>query len=231
MRAAPARRLLATALCVALGVALSPSRLVAAGGEADEAGRHPIPAGDYVLDKSHSTLVFRVSHLGFSWYTASFDDFDVALAYDPARPQEADLRVEVEVRSLQLPSPPAGFRDTLLGPAWFDADAHPRMSFRSTSIEPGADGALSVTGELALKGETRPVTLEVSFNGGYAGIADLDPQARAGFSARGTIRRSDFGMALGVPPEGSTFGVGDAVELVIETELTGPPLEAGADPR
>ena len=224
MSANPILRLAAAALCAAL---VLPPLLVAD----EEASRHPVPAGDYVLDKSHSTLVFRVSHLGFSWYTASFADFDVDLAYDPAHPRQADLRVEVDVRSLQLPSPPPGFRDTLLGPVWFDAEAHPRMTFRSTSIEAGEDGALSVTGDLALKGKTRPVTLAVMFNGGYRGMADLDPQARAGFSARGTVRRSDFGMALGVPPEGSSFGVGDAVELVIETELTGPPLEGDAEAR
>ena len=221
MPVAPARHIAAAALCAAL---VLPRFLVAD----EEASRHPVPAGDYVLDKSHSTLVFRVSHLGFSWYTASFGDFDVALAYDPAGPREADLSVEVDVRSLQLPSPPPGFRDTLLGPDWFDAGAHPRMTFRSTSIEPGADGALAVTGDLSLRGETRPVTLEVTFNGGYRGMAELDPRARAGFSARGTLRRSEFGMALGVPPEGSSFGVGDAVELVIETELVGPPLERSA---
>ena len=50
----------------------------------------------------------------------------------------------------------------------------------------------------------------------------LDPNARIGFSARGVFNRSDFGMWYGVPPEGSTMGVGDEVEVIIETEFTGP---------
>ena len=69
----------------------------------------------------------------------------------------------------------------------------------------------------------RPVTLEGVFNGGYAGHA-LEPQARIGFSARGTLKRSEFGMVEGVPPPGTKMGVSDAVEILIEAEFNGPKL-------
>jgi polyisoprenoid-binding protein YceI len=73
-----------------------------------------------------------------------------------------------------------------------------------------------------LHGVTRPVTLTVTFNGGYAGHP-LDPSgARIGFSARGSLMRSAFGIAEGIPPLGSDFGVDDAVQILIEAEFTRP---------
>ena len=69
-----------------------------------------------------------------------------------------------------------------------------------------------------------PVTLDVTFNGGYAGMAGLDPNARVGFSAQGSLKRSDFGILTGIPPAGSTMGVGDAVTFTIETEFSGPAM-------
>ena len=228
----PARRLPpAAALGAALAVPLAVPLLVPpATAVADTAAPAAVPAGTYVLDPSHSTLVFRVSHLGFSFYTASFDDFDATLRFDPGRPEESALDVRVDVASLRLPTPPAGFREELLGPAWLDAGAHPEMSFVTTSVEPREDGSLRADGELTLRGETRPVALDVTFNGGYAGLPGLDPRARAGFSARGTLRRSDFGIDVGVPAPGSDFGVGDTIELLVEAEFSGPPLADPPDP-
>jgi polyisoprenoid-binding protein YceI len=75
-----------------------------------------------------------------------------------------------------------------------------------------------------MRGVTRPMTLEARFNGGYAG-QQLDPNARIGFSARGTLKRSEFGISFGIPEPGSIMGVSDAVEVIVETEFTGPPWE------
>jgi polyisoprenoid-binding protein YceI len=96
------------------------------------------------------------------------------------------------------------------------------MTFRSTKIElTGADTA-RITGDLTLRGATHPVTLEAKFNGGYAGHP-YDPNARIGFSARGSLKRTMFGVSEGVPPPGSKMGVGDDVTIEIETEFNGPP--------
>ncbi|MBB5187872.1 polyisoprenoid-binding protein YceI [Zhongshania antarctica] len=67
---------------------------------------------------------------------------------------------------------------------------------------------------------------EATFNGGYAGHP-LDPHGRIGFSARGMFKRSDFGISIGIPAPGSTMGVGDDLEVIIEAEFTGPPLRQG----
>ena len=181
------------------------------------------PAGEYRLDRSHADLSFRVNHIGFSMYTARFSDFDATLHFDPANPASMRLQATVNVGSLALPAPPQGFAAEMLGPQWFDAVRFPTMTFRSTTIELTGANTARITGDLTLHGVTAPVALDVTFNGGYAGHP-MDPNGRIGFSARGSLLRSAFGMGYGVPPPGSSMGVGDEVEIVIETEFTGPPM-------
>ena len=89
---------------------------------------------------------------------------------------------------------------------------------------PTGERTFRIEGDLTLRGVTRPVTLEARYNGGYAGHP-MDPQARIGFSATGQLRRSEFGISYGIPAPGTTMGVGDAVELRIECEFSGPPLK------
>jgi polyisoprenoid-binding protein YceI len=206
---------------------------IAAAGEARsepiEAMKVDLPAGSYTLDKAHSTLIFRVNHIGFSYYTVEFKTFDAKLELDPANPEAASLSAIIDPRSLDLPAPPKGFLDKLLGAKWLDAAKFPAITFRSTKIELIAPNQARIEGKLALHGVRRLVTLEATFNGGYRGHP-LDPQARIGFSATGSLKRSDFGIAEGIPPPGTTMGVGDSVEFLIETEFNGPPLEAAAQP-
>ncbi len=187
------------------------------------------PAGEYRLDRSHADLMFRVNHIGFSMYTGRFSDFDATLHFDPASPETMRVEASVNVGSLSLPAPPEGFVGEMLGPQWFDAAQFPTITFRSTAVELTSTNTARVSGDLTLHGVTKPVALDVTFNGGYAGHP-MDPNGRIGFSARGSLRRSEFGMGYGVPPEGSTMGVGDDVEIVIETEFTGPPLAAAPNP-
>ncbi|MGE3302055.1 MAG: YceI family protein [Hyphomonadaceae bacterium] len=181
------------------------------------------PAGAYTLDKAHASLIFRVNHLGFSEYTARFTKFGVNLQFDPANPAAMRVEAKIDPRSLALENPPPGFLDQLRGPNWLDTAKHPEMTFRSTAVELVAPNAARVTGDFTLRGVTKPVVLDVTFNGGYAGHP-MDPHARIGFSAKGVFKRSDFGMAYGVPAPGSTMGVGDDVNVAIEAEMNGPPL-------
>jgi polyisoprenoid-binding protein YceI len=81
-----------------------------------------------------------------------------------------------------------------------------------------------MTTHAKLRGVTRPLMLTAIFNGGYAGMPNMDPHARVGFSAHGSFKRSDFGMAFGVPAAGTTMGVGDLIDFSIEAEFTGPAL-------
>ena len=183
----------------------------------------PLPAGRYALDAAHTSLHARVSHLGFSNYTIRFAEVDGTLDLDPASPAGASLVATVDPRSIttHYPFDDLDFDAYLAGPEWLDADAHPAITFRSTAVEPMGERTARVIGELTLKGVIRPVTLEASFNGGYAGHV-LDPNARIGFAATGSFSRSAFGISFGLPLEGSTIGVGDRVEIVIESEFLQP---------
>lgn len=184
-----------------------------------------VPAGAYTLDKTHATLVFRVNHLGFSNYTAAFGDFDAKLNFDPANPGASTIEATIDPRSLTLPQPPAGFLDELTGPQWLNAQQYPAITFKSTKVDvTGADTA-KITGDFTLHGVTKPVVLEAKFNGGYLGHP-MDPHARIGFSATGKFKRSDFGVAYGVPAPGTTMGVSDEVDVAIEAEFSGPALAA-----
>ncbi len=180
------------------------------------------PAGVYKLDKTHASLIFRVNHIGFSNYTANFSKFDAELQFDPANPEKSSVTATIDPRSLVLNDPPAGFLDELLNPKWLDAAGHPQMIFRSTKVELTGANTARITGDFTMKGVTLPVTLDAAFNGGYAGHA-YEPQARIGFSAKGSLLRASFGVKEGVPPPGSTMGVSDNVDFVIEAEFSGPP--------
>jgi len=194
--------------------AAAPAPIVPAGTEA--------PAGTYKLDKAHASLDFRVSHIGFSNYTARFANWDAELQLDPKNPSASSVTATVDPASLMLPAPPKGFLDELLNEKWLGAKQFPQMTFKSTKVELTGPNTAKITGDLTLKGVTQPVTLDATFNGGYAGHP-YDPNARIGFSAKGALTRADFGVKEGVPPPGSTMGVSDNVDIIIEAEFNGPP--------
>jgi polyisoprenoid-binding protein YceI len=184
----------------------------------------PIPKGSYSLDKAHASLTFRVSHLGFSTFIGRFTRYEAKLDFDPAKLAASSVTVSIEPRSISTDNAPDGFLDSLAtGKDWLDAARFPELKFVSRRVE--AEGAdLRVHGELTIRGITRPMVLQARFNGGYAGHP-FDPAARIGFSAQGKFSRSDFGIVYGVPAAGSTFGVGDEVQVVIEAEFSGPPQQ------
>ncbi|PKP81201.1 MAG: polyisoprenoid-binding protein [Alphaproteobacteria bacterium HGW-Alphaproteobacteria-18] len=182
-------------------------------------------AGVYRLDKSHASLVFAADHLGFSNYVGQFTRFDATLTIDPAAPETATLTATIDPTSLTIPAPPEGFLDALLGPDWFNSAAFPEITFVSTAIRQTSPAEADVTGNLTFLGATLPVTFSARFNGAYPGFPPYDPNARAGFHASGSLSRSAFGMTYGLPPEGSTMGVGDEVKFWIDAEFTGPPAE------
>jgi polyisoprenoid-binding protein YceI len=182
-----------------------------------------VPADTYTLDRNHASLIFRVNHLGFSHYTARFGRFDARLEFDPAHPATSSVTATIDPSSIETdnPDPALDFDHQLQNQDWLNTAEFPQMTFHSTGLELTGPRTARVTGELDLHGVTRPVALAVTFNGGYASHP-LNPfGARIGFSARGSLRRSEFGIEEGLPPPGSDFGVGDDVEI-FEAEFTRP---------
>lgn len=180
------------------------------------------PAGEYTMDLQHSSVNFRVSHMGLSRYTARFTKAEGKLGFDPANPAAQSVVATIDAGSLQTnyPEPQKLDFDTQVEKEFLDTAKFPTITFKSTKVEPTGARTAKVTGDLTLHGVTKPVTLEATFNGGYKAGA-MDPMgARIGFSAHGTFKRSDFGIGYGIPAPGTTLGVGDEVEVAIEAEFT-----------
>jgi len=184
----------------------------------------PVPAGTYKIDLAHTSLVFRVSHLGFSTYTGRFTGVDAKLSFDPARLAASRVEVTIDPRSITADNAPSGFIESLAGKGWLDTEQYPDMTFRSKSVEVTGRNTVRIHGELTLHGVTKPLDLDARYNGGYAGLHPYELNARIGFSATGKFKRSDFGVSYGIPAPGTTMGVSDEVDIVLETEFTGPPL-------
>ena len=191
-----------------------------------------VPAGAYTLDPAHTSVIFKVSHLGFSNYTARFRKSSAQLQFDPANLAASTVNVVVDANSLETDYPdPAkeDFNAQLRGEQWLNAEPFPEITFRSTRVEVTGERTMRIHGDLSIRGIARPMVLEAKVNGGYRGHP-MDKNARVGFSARGVLKRSDYGISSGIPQPGSTFGIGDDVTVIVETEFSGPPwAEAPAE--
>ena len=184
-----------------------------------------IPAGIYKLDKSHASLIFRVNHLGFSKYTARFKRFDAELKFDPTNPAESQVTATIDPTSIETDYPHTkklNFNNMLQSKQWLSVAQFPKIKFRSTKIELTGGNKARIIGELSLHGISKEVVLDAVFNGGYS-EHPMDPSgSRIGFSATGSLNRSDFGIAFGIPEKGTNMGVSDEVEFILEVEFTKP---------
>ena len=175
-----------------------------------------MPAGLYKLDKSHASLVWKVSHLGLSNYTARFTSFDADLMLNPTNLESSKVNVTIDPTSIKTDYPEPEKKDfdaQLINDAgWFNAKQFPQITFKSTKVEKTGDDTGKVTGDLTFMGVTKPVTLDVKFNAALGNHPFANKPA-VGFSATGTIKRSDFGMTKYIPQ------IGDEVSLLIEVEF------------
>lgn len=194
-------------IATALALVLMTAPMVSAAPSTNPAD---MPAGTYVVDKGHSSLTARVRHLGLAAYTMRFTGFDATYSYDPKAPAASRVEATIQAASLDTGNEKhsADFAEKFL-----DAGANPTIRFVSTAIAPGEGNAGTMTGDLTLRGVTRPVTLDVVFDGYTSGIAGQ----RSGFSARGMIKRSDFGSTFLLNPPLAM--VADEVELILEVEF------------
>jgi polyisoprenoid-binding protein YceI len=169
----------------------------------------PSSAADYKIDPNHTHILFFVDHLGFAKMIGLFTNFTGGISFDPAKPEASKLNVAIKTASLQTHFPP---RDSdLKGADWFNVKEFPQMTFVGSSFTKKDDKSGEIVGNLTLLGVTKPVTLEVTFNkAGRRG----DGADTVGFSARGSLKRSDFGMKTDLGY------IGDDVDLIIETEAT-----------
>jgi polyisoprenoid-binding protein YceI len=212
------------ALCLHCGLALAAAT---AASPAMPAAMAP-PAGQYQLDKSHASLLLRVNHLGFSTYTTRFSRFDAQLSFDPGNIPVSKVVTTIDASSFEMDAAPQACIDIVKGPQMLDTGKFPQIVFKSERVRMTGSKSMEISGTLTLRGISRPLVLAATFNGGYPGIPNMDPHARVGFSAHGSFKRSDFGMAFGIPAPGTNMGVGDLIDFSIEAEFNGPALAGPA---
>ena len=166
----------------------------------------------YKIDPNHTSVVASWSHFGFSNPIANFGDAEGSITYDPANVGAS--KVEVILPLSGLDSHVAKFDEHLRSADFFDAEKFPTITFKSTKVEAAGDKKLRVTGNLTIKGITKPVVLDTTIN--KIGEQPMAKRAAAGFDATTTIKRSDFGVDKYVP------NVSDNVTLRITTEAVVP---------
>lgn len=141
-------------------------------------------------DKAHSQLAFTIEHLGISEVSGTFNDFDVTVTSNTADFSDAIFTLNAKVASIDTR---IDARDAHLKSAdFFDVAKYPTINFKSTSIKKKGKNKFKLTGDLTMHGITKPVTLDLKYNG-----STVNPMSKAttvGFQLTGSINRSDFNV-------------------------------------
>ena len=172
------------------------------------------PAGTWTLDRVHSTVGFEVDYMAGT-FRGQFDDVDARLvvADGSARLEGVAQVASVDVKDENLAA-------HLRSPDFFDSERHPRVEFTSESIKVD-DGALTLEGELTIKGTTKPITAI----GRLEHVeADLSGNERIGLNLETVVDRREFGLNWNAPLPKGGFALGNDVKLVVRLELV--PAEA-----
>ena len=167
-----------------------------------------VAADKYVLDASHSQIVFTYDHLGYSTTTGMFSGFDGQIVFDTENPAASSVTVSMPVKSMIT-----GWEERtahFMSADFFDATDDEVWTFTSTSIEVTGENTALITGDLTLNGVTKPVVLDTVLN--QMGTHPMAQKEWAGFDATTTLLRSDFGLGAFAP------FVSDEVELRISIE-------------
>ncbi|MBL1094256.1 MULTISPECIES: YceI family protein [Streptomyces] len=164
--------------------------------------------GDYTIDPAHSSIGFTVRHAMVTNVRGTFGAYEGRLVLDGTDPSRSAATVDVEIASIDT-----GIADRdahLRGADFFDAENFPRMTFRSTAAERVAGDRYRLTGDLTLRGVTKPLTIDLEFNGS---ATDVYGAERVGFEGSAEILRSDWGLTWNAALEAGGVMVSDKVKL------------------
>ncbi len=173
-------------------------------------------------DPFHTQVEFAAKHLGMMTVRGHFAEITVTGGIDPEHPEATSIEVTVQTTSMRTHNEA---RDNDLRSSNFlEVDKFPTMTFKSTKIEPAGEDRYTLTGELTLKGITKPLTLNMIRYGEFN-----DPMMghRIGYSGEGRINRKDYGLTFNMMLDGK-FIVSDEVQISIEGELVEKPDEEPA---
>jgi len=168
--------------------------------------------GTFVLDKSHTEVGFIARHLMVSKVRGRFTDFDgtIVVADDPS-----ESSVEVTIQAASINTNDENRDKHVRTNDFLSVDEFPALTFRSTKVELSSGGDWKVNGDLTVRGVTRPIVLDVQFEGV---IQDPWGNQRLGFAASGEIDRNDFGVSFNAALETGGFVVSPKIKLEIEAE-------------
>lgn len=165
-----------------------------------------VTAGNYTVEPSHTQILFAYDHMGFTNNMGLISAPTGTLTLDPKNPAAAKVSVTIPVANLKTGIPKLD--EHLMKADFFDSAKFPTATFVSTSVKVEGTTA-DISGNLTIKGVTKPVVLDATFYGAGKGVPQMGGKENVGFNATTMIKRSDFGMGYGVPM------VGDEIELKI----------------
>jgi polyisoprenoid-binding protein YceI len=167
--------------------------------------------GAYTIDPAHSQIGFVARHAMVTKVRGAFDDFDGTAVFDAAHPEAAKVTVNIRANSINTRNQQRD--EHLRGNDFLAMDEHPEITFVSTGLELTGEDTFELTGELTVRGVTKPVTIPFTFEG-----AATDPfgNERLGFAGAVTINRRDYGVNWNAALEAGGFLVSDKVVLEFE---------------
>ncbi len=172
-------------------------------------------AAAYDIDSAHSSATFKVKHLAISTVSGGFGKVSGKMTWDPADPAKSSVEATIDAASIDTKH--GGRDEHLKSPDFFDVASHPTITFKSTKVEKASEGQLRVTGDLTIRGVTKPVVLDVE--GPVAPIKDPWGNTKTGATATTKINRQDFGVSWSKTLDGGGLVVSDDVWITIELEL------------
>ena len=174
-----------------------------------QAGTHSV----WQFDPFHTQVEFAAKHLGMMTVRGHFAEINATGHIDPDHPEASSVEVTIQTASIRTHHPQ---RDNDLRSSNFlEVDKYPTLTFKSTRIEAAGQDRYTMTGDLTIKGNTRPVTLNVVR---YGEFNDPNMGHRIGYSAEGQINRKDFGLTFNMMLDGKWI-VSDEVQIMIEGEF------------
>jgi len=169
----------------------------------------------WTVDATHSSIEFVVRHMMISRAKGVFNMYDAKVEADPEDLTDATIEFSVDVNSIDTRHQDRD--DHLRSADFFDVENHPDMTFQATDIKKKSENNYDVTGDLTIRGTTKSVTFDMTFEG-----QSKDPMSGnevAGFSGNGKLNRKDFGLTWNTTLETGGVLVGDEVKINLELEL------------
>lgn len=167
----------------------------------------------WIIDPTHSSVQFEVSHLTVSSVSGLFTAYSGTVTSKKSDFEDAKVNVTIEAASISTNNLE---RDKHLKDAeFFDVEKYPEIKFKSTDFKSIGENKYRITGDLTIRDVTKPVTLDADFGG----IVSISNKKKAGFTARGTINRFDYGLKWNDALDNGGLIVGEKVDIILKLEM------------